>query len=222
MDKTQQSSKCRLCVNRNETINHIISECSKLAEKEYKTRHDWMSKVINWEMCKKLKFDHMNKWYMHNPASVLENDTHKLLWDFDIQTDPLISARRLDFIIINKKKRELAKLWTLLSQLTTELNWREAKIRISTSTLLGKWKNYETWKWQLYQSWLVLWYSHQRIIKANGGFRGRRTSGDYPGYSIIENAQNTEKSSGDLRRLAVTQTPVKNHQLKLMWKTLKE
>ena len=26
---------------------------------------------------------------MHNPASVLENDTHKLLWDFDIETDPL-------------------------------------------------------------------------------------------------------------------------------------
>ena len=42
---------------------------------------------------------------MHNPASVLENDTHKLLWDFDIHTDHLISARRPDIIIINKKKR---------------------------------------------------------------------------------------------------------------------
>ena len=30
---------------------------------------------------------------------------HKLLWDFDIQTDHLISARRPDFIIINKIKR---------------------------------------------------------------------------------------------------------------------
>ena len=43
---------------------------------------------------------------MHNPASVLENDTHKLLWDFDIQTDHLISARRPDLIIINKKKKK--------------------------------------------------------------------------------------------------------------------
>ena len=42
---------------------------------------------------------------MHNPAPVLENDTQKLLWDFDIQTDHLISARRPDLIIINKKKR---------------------------------------------------------------------------------------------------------------------
>ena len=42
---------------------------------------------------------------MQNPAPVLENDTHKLLWDFDIQTDHLISPRRPDLIIINKKKR---------------------------------------------------------------------------------------------------------------------
>ena len=39
---------------------------------------------------------------MHNPTPVLENDTHKFLWDFDVQTDPLISARRQD--LINKKR----------------------------------------------------------------------------------------------------------------------
>ena len=119
IDKTQQNSKCRLCGDRDETINHIISECSKLVQKEYKTRHDWVGKVIHGEMCKKFKFYHKNKWYMHNPASVLENNTHKLLWDFDIHTDHLISARRPDLIIINKK-REFAKLNTLLSRLTTE------------------------------------------------------------------------------------------------------
>ena len=108
IDKTQQNSKCRLCGDRDETINHIISECSKLAQREYKARHDWVGKVIHWEMCKKFKFDHTNKWYMHNPVPVLENDSHKLLWDFNIQTDHLIPARRPDLIIINKK-RELAK-----------------------------------------------------------------------------------------------------------------
>ena len=58
------------------------------------TKHDWVGKVIHWEMCKKFKFDHTNKWCMQNPARVLENDKDKLLWDFDIQTDPLISTRR--------------------------------------------------------------------------------------------------------------------------------
>ena len=38
---------------------------------------------------------------MHNPAPVLENDTQKLLWDFNIQTDHLIPARSPDLVIIN-------------------------------------------------------------------------------------------------------------------------
>ena len=41
---------------------------------------------------------------MHNPESVLENEMHYLLWDFEIQTDHLTTARRPDFIIINKKR----------------------------------------------------------------------------------------------------------------------
>ena len=72
-------------------INHKIS---KFAQKK-KTRHNWVGKVIHRELCKKLKFDHTKKWYMHNPESVLENETHKLLWDFDIKTDHQISAKLL-------------------------------------------------------------------------------------------------------------------------------
>ena len=34
IDKTQQNSKCRLCGDRDETINHIINEYTKLAQKE--------------------------------------------------------------------------------------------------------------------------------------------------------------------------------------------
>ena len=38
---------------------------------------------------------------MYNPESVLKNETLKLLWDFEIEQDYLISARRPDLIIIN-------------------------------------------------------------------------------------------------------------------------
>ena len=39
---------------------------------------------------------------MHNPVSIQESNTDKLLWDFDIQTDHLISARSPDPIITEK------------------------------------------------------------------------------------------------------------------------
>ena len=60
---------------------------------------------------------------MHNPESVLENETHKLLWDFENQTDHQIVARQSDLVIVNKKKRkekEHAESWTLQFRQTTE------------------------------------------------------------------------------------------------------
>ena len=44
---------------------------------------------------------------MYNPESVLENVIHELHWDFEIQTNHQISARRPDLIIINNKKENL-------------------------------------------------------------------------------------------------------------------
>ena len=44
----------------------------------------------------------------------------------------------------------------------------------------------------------------KRTIKGNGGLGGWKTSGNHPTCSPTRNAQNTEKSPGDLRRLAVT------------------
>ena len=55
-----------------------------------------------------------------------------------------------------------------------------------------------------------------------GGLGSLRTGRDYQNDSIDENGQNPETSPGDLRRLAVTQPPVKNHLLILMRKTEKE
>ena len=53
-----------------------------------------MGKLINLELCKKLKFDRTDKRYLHNPEFTLENKTkHKILWDFDLQTDHEIQIK---------------------------------------------------------------------------------------------------------------------------------
>ena len=46
------------------------------------------------------------KWYMHKPASVLENEMHKILLDFEIQTDHLISAWRLGLVIVKRRRKK--------------------------------------------------------------------------------------------------------------------
>ena len=60
-------------------------------------------KVIDWGMCKTFKFVHTVRWYMHKPEFVLDNQAHKVLWDFGIQTDPRILARRPDLLIVKKR-----------------------------------------------------------------------------------------------------------------------
>ena len=64
--------------------------------------------------------------------------------------------------------------------------------------------------------------SYQMIGTMTGGLGNNGTGGDCTNYSIVAFGLNTEKSPADLRRLAVTQTLVENHQLTLMWKTVKE
>ena len=58
------------------------------------------------------------------------------------------------------------------------------------------------------------------LLKMTGETESWWTIRNHPNYSIIKNGKNTEKSPEDFRRLVVTLTPVKDHQLKLMWKTL--
>ena len=63
-------------------------------------------------------------------------------------------------------------------------------------------------------------YGHQRVGKKSGVIVNKSMSRDHPNYSTIKISKNTEKSPGDLRRLVVTQVPVEDQQVILVWKAL--
>ena len=107
IDKSQGDSSCRVCRKVDESIDHIVSGCSKLAQKEYKrsTWHDNWGKIVHWKLSRKCNFEAGNKWYEHEPESVLENEDYKIWWDFSIQTDHVIEARRPDLVVVDKKER---------------------------------------------------------------------------------------------------------------------
>ena len=88
-----------------ESIYHLVSGCSKLAQKEYKRRHDNLGKIVRWKLARKCNFEAGDKWYQHELESVLENEDYKILLDFSIQTDHVVEAPRQDFVIVNKKEK---------------------------------------------------------------------------------------------------------------------
>ena len=98
---------CRLCDDRDETINHIIS----------KRRHNWV---------KKLKFDHTTKWYMHKLEFLRENESHKIIWDFEIQTDhPIQKTRPSD----NLQKKRICNIMNFAIPANQSENQRKQKER---------------------------------------------------------------------------------------------
>ena len=46
VDHTAESPLCRMCESKGETVAHVVSECGKLAQREYKGGHDNVARYI--------------------------------------------------------------------------------------------------------------------------------------------------------------------------------
>ena len=88
-----------------ETVSHIVTECSKLAQREYKRRHDNVARMVHWKLCQKFNLEKSEKWYLYNPQTVSENVNHKLIWHMNIKCDNIIVERRSDIVIVNKMEK---------------------------------------------------------------------------------------------------------------------
>ena len=64
-----------------------------------------MGKAIHWDLCRKKGFATTDKWYEHELQPVTENEKFKILWDFTVQTDHIVEARRPDMMIIDKENK---------------------------------------------------------------------------------------------------------------------
>ena len=130
IDGTKNDPKCRMSKTNDETVTHIISECLKLLQKEYKQRHGCMGKAVHWDTCRKKGFNVPEKWYEHKPLPGTENESFKILWDFKIETDNIIEHRRVDMIITDKISK-MPKEFNLLLLKTSGLKFpNRGKLRI--------------------------------------------------------------------------------------------
>ena len=106
IDNSRDSPTCRMCGEKGETVNHIICECSKLAHKEYKRRHDNVARIVHWEIREKYYLSRAEQWYNYKPEGVTENESIKVLWDFNINTDYEIEHRHADIVVELKSEKE--------------------------------------------------------------------------------------------------------------------
>ena len=106
MDKTGESLLCRIRSTRNETISHIVSECGKLAQKDYKQRYDSVGRYVYWQFCEIIGFSRARHCYEHEPENVVKNENFRILWEFTIQCDHIIETGRPDIAVTDKVKKK--------------------------------------------------------------------------------------------------------------------
>ena len=64
-DKTSEPPLCRLCGEKGESVQHLVSGCEKLAQREYKRRQDNVPRKVHWDLCKKAGLEHRKMVWTH-------------------------------------------------------------------------------------------------------------------------------------------------------------
>ena len=70
----------------------------------------WTANLLA-QSCEKLGFNRARLWCEHEPESVVGNKNFIILWDFTIQCDHMIEARRPDIVVADKIKKETIIIW---------------------------------------------------------------------------------------------------------------
>jgi hypothetical protein len=104
---TETDSKCRLCLQFDETIGHIISACPILAKEQYINRHDRVCAQLHFNIHKETGIQ-VDKKHLYDrvPKSVETSQGGKvtILWNQQVQTARTIPSNKPDIIICDNEK----------------------------------------------------------------------------------------------------------------------
>ncbi|KXJ09461.1 Retrovirus-related Pol polyprotein from type-1 retrotransposable element R2 [Exaiptasia diaphana] len=112
IQKEAVDPKCRVCGKEVESVGHLASGCSGLAQKEYRRRHDRMGLRVYWELCRKYGVKCADVWYKEVPdeVRVSEDGQVEIWWDRGVETTQKMEHNRPDVTVLNRVAQE----WTFV------------------------------------------------------------------------------------------------------------
>ena len=84
-----------MCDQRDETVMHINSECSKMAQTEYNKSHDKVVTMVRWKLCSQYNFEAAKQCYELRAEGGDGKPEHKDLVGFQYQNRPCYKSQSL-------------------------------------------------------------------------------------------------------------------------------
>ena len=152
---------------------------------------------------------------MHTQESVLENETHDIFWDIEMQTNHLILARRPNLVIANKKKTQKI-LVDFVILMDYRLKIKENEWRYSFLDLAREHKT--LWNMKVTMMPIIIGTLEWSLKSWKGNWKNWKLK-DELRQSKIQHCLDLPHSSEDLERLAVNIASLKYHLLTMAKKT---
>ena len=67
--------------------------------------HNNAAAYMHWEILNLYNIKITNKWYEHQPETVIENEKATILWDMQVHTDRTISSNKPNIVIKDKQEK---------------------------------------------------------------------------------------------------------------------
>ena len=106
-------ARCRMCKKAQESVAHVVSGCSVLAQTKYLSRHNAALKIVFFELLKSYQLiEVIPPWYSPTqPKSFYENGQATVYWDVPVYADHTeVHANRVDAGIVDKENQTVTLL----------------------------------------------------------------------------------------------------------------
>ena len=111
IEREDVDPKRTVCCKEVESVGHVASGCSGLAQKEYRRRHDRMGLRVYWELCRKYGIKSADVWYKEVPDDVRMSEDGKVeIWWESVEITRKLEHNRPDITVLDR----VARRWTFV------------------------------------------------------------------------------------------------------------
>jgi hypothetical protein len=135
--KGSNDTRCRACGTTTETIEHVVSSCSKWLSNLYIDRHDSVARNIHYRLCQ--RYGLTPPHYSQKVDQVMENEEIKLYWNQPVQTKNIIRHNKPDMVLYHKPEKTVLIIEVAVSWFTGIV--RQIEIKRNRYCVNGNWQD---------------------------------------------------------------------------------